>query len=104
MMILGMNAYHGDVAAVLLRDGEVIAAVEEERFRRVKHWAWFPRESVLACLQIAGIDASNAADAIAAGADGVAVISALSLAADPQAAARTLRASVDAALAQSGRR
>lgn len=53
---------------------------------------------------IAGIDASNAADAIAAGADGVAVISALSLAADPQAAARTLRASVDAALAQSGRR
>jgi thiamine-phosphate pyrophosphorylase len=53
---------------------------------------------------IAGIDASNAADAIAAGADGVAVISALSLAADPQAAARTLRGSVDAALAQSGRR
>jgi thiamine-phosphate pyrophosphorylase len=53
---------------------------------------------------IAGIDASNAADAIAAGADGVAVISALSLAADPQAAARMLRASVDAALAQSGRR
>ena len=53
---------------------------------------------------IAGIDASNAADAIAAGADGVAVISALSLAADPQAAARTLRASVDAALTQSGRR
>jgi thiamine-phosphate pyrophosphorylase len=53
---------------------------------------------------IAGIDASNAADAIAAGADGVAVISALSLAADPQAAARTLRASVDAALAQGGRR
>jgi len=53
---------------------------------------------------IAGIDASNAADAIAAGADGVAVISALSLAADPQAAARMLRASVDAALAESGRR
>jgi thiamine-phosphate pyrophosphorylase len=53
---------------------------------------------------IAGIDAGNAADTIAAGADGVAVISALSLAADPQAAARTLRASVDAALARSGRR
>jgi thiamine-phosphate pyrophosphorylase len=54
---------------------------------------------------IAGIDASNAADAIAAGADGVAVISALSLATDPQAEARTLRASVDAALArQNGRR
>jgi thiamine-phosphate pyrophosphorylase len=53
---------------------------------------------------IAGIDASNAADAVAAGADGVAVISALSLADDPRAAAHTLRARVDAALAQSGRR
>ena len=53
---------------------------------------------------IAGIDASNAAETIAAGADGVAVISALSLAPDPQAAARTLRATVDAALAQRRRR
>ncbi|HEY7664488.1 MAG TPA: thiamine phosphate synthase [Xanthobacteraceae bacterium] len=49
---------------------------------------------------IAGIDASNAADAIAAGADGVAVISALSLAPDPQRAAQTIRAAVDAALAR----
>jgi thiamine-phosphate pyrophosphorylase len=49
---------------------------------------------------IAGIDATNAASAIAAGADGVAVISALSLARDPQAAARELRAVVDAAVAQ----
>jgi thiamine-phosphate pyrophosphorylase len=53
---------------------------------------------------IAGIDATNAADAIAAGADGVAVISALSLARDSQAAARALRAAVDAALAQRRRR
>jgi thiamine-phosphate pyrophosphorylase len=49
---------------------------------------------------IAGIDASNAAPVIAAGADGIAVISALSLAGDPVAAARTLRQTVDAALAQ----
>jgi thiamine-phosphate pyrophosphorylase len=49
---------------------------------------------------IAGIDASNAGAVIAAGADGVAVISALSLAPDPQAAARELRAVVDAALAR----
>jgi carbamoyltransferase len=35
MFILGINAYHGDVSAVLLRDGELVAAVEEERFRRV---------------------------------------------------------------------
>ncbi len=53
---------------------------------------------------IAGIDATNAADVIAAGADGIAVIAALSLRNDPQAAARDLRAIVDAALARRGRR
>jgi thiamine-phosphate pyrophosphorylase len=53
---------------------------------------------------IAGIDASNAADVIAAGADGIAVISALSLAPDPAEAARKLRAVVDAALARRGSR
>ena len=42
MLILGLNAYHGDSAACLLRDGEIVAAAEEERFRRVKHWAGFP--------------------------------------------------------------
>ena len=52
---------------------------------------------------IAGINASNAAEVIAAGADGVSVISALSLAPDPQAAARRLREIVDAALATRGR-
>ncbi len=55
MIVLGINAYHGDVAAVLLRDGELVAAVEEERFRRVKHWAGFPRESIRTCLAIAGV-------------------------------------------------
>jgi thiamine-phosphate pyrophosphorylase len=51
---------------------------------------------------IAGINESNAADVIAAGADGVAVISALSLAPDPRVAAEALRAIVDRALAQRG--
>ena len=51
---------------------------------------------------IAGIDAGNAGAVIEAGADGVAVISALSLAPDPAAAARALRAIVDAALAKRG--
>ena len=41
--ILGINAYHADGSAVLLRDGELVAAVEEERFRRIKHWAGFLR-------------------------------------------------------------
>jgi carbamoyltransferase len=55
MLILGINAYHGDVSAALLRDGELIAAVEEERFRRVKHWAGFPREAIRACLDLAQV-------------------------------------------------
>ena len=55
MVILGINAYHGDVSAVLLRDGQLVAAVEEERFRRVKHWAGFPRASTRACLELAGV-------------------------------------------------
>ena len=55
MFILGINAYHGDVSAVLLRDGELVAAVEEERFRRIKHVAGFPREAIRACLAMAGI-------------------------------------------------
>ncbi len=55
MNILGINAYHGDVAAALVADGRVVAAVEEERFRRVKHWAGFPRDAVRACLDMAGL-------------------------------------------------
>src|SRR5262245_11055703 len=59
MTILGINAYHGDVAAALLRDGEVVAAVEEERFRRVKHWAGFPRDAIRACLEMARVAAGD---------------------------------------------
>ncbi len=55
VIILGINAYHGDVSAVLLRNGRLIAAVEEERFRRVKHWAGFPREAAQVCLKMAGV-------------------------------------------------
>ncbi|HZI88583.1 MAG TPA: carbamoyltransferase N-terminal domain-containing protein, partial [Pyrinomonadaceae bacterium] len=56
MYILGINAYHGDAAAAIVRDGELIAAVEEERFNRVKHCAGFPSESVRYCLKTAGIE------------------------------------------------
>jgi len=55
-IILGVNAYHGDAAACLVADGALIAAAEEERFRRVKHWAGFPAEAVRYCLQEAEID------------------------------------------------
>ena len=53
--ILGINAYHGDSSACLLRDGQLIAAAEEERFRRIKHWAGFPSEAIKYCLRQAGV-------------------------------------------------
>lgn len=53
--ILGLNAYHGDSSACLVRDGNIVAAAEEERFRRVKHWAGFPSEAIRYCLLEAGI-------------------------------------------------
>ena len=56
MYILGLNAYHGDSSACIVKDGELIAAVEEERFKRIKHWAGFPSESIQYCLKEAGIN------------------------------------------------
>lgn len=53
--VLGISAYHGDAAAALIVDGRLAAAVAEERFTRVKHWAGFPAESVRACLDMAGL-------------------------------------------------
>ena len=55
MYILGLNAFHGDSSACILKDGEVIVALEEERIRRIKHWAGFPIEAIKYCLQDAGI-------------------------------------------------
>ncbi len=55
MLILGLNAYHGDSAAALIRDGKIIAAIEEERINRIKHWAGFPVESVKFVLNYAGV-------------------------------------------------
>ena len=55
MYILGINAYHGDSAACVFKDGKLIAALEEERLRRVKHWAGFPSESIKFCLDECGI-------------------------------------------------
>lgn len=55
VMILGLNAYHGDSSACLVEDGKLISAVEEERFRRIKHWAGLPTESIRYCLDEANI-------------------------------------------------
>src|ERR671930_1779676 len=53
--IVGINAYHGDAAAALVVDGELVAAAEEERFNRVKHCAGFPALAARGCLADAGL-------------------------------------------------
>ena len=59
MIILGLNAFHADSSAALVRDGKLIAAAEEERFRRIKHWAGFPVHAISYCLSQAGIQLSD---------------------------------------------
>jgi carbamoyltransferase len=55
LYILGINAYHGGSSATLIRDGQLIAAAEEERFTRVKYWAAFPIQAIRFVLSEAGI-------------------------------------------------
>ena len=55
MYILGLNAYHADSSAAIFHNGKLIAATEEERFTRVKHWAGFPALAIQFCIREAGI-------------------------------------------------
>jgi carbamoyltransferase len=59
MRILGISCFYHDAAAVLIQDGELVAAAEEERFSRKKHDADFPRLAIRYCLQTAGITAGD---------------------------------------------
>ena len=59
MYVLGISAYYHDSAAALLRDGEIVAAAQEERFTRKKHDAGFPKNAVEYCLQEAGISLAD---------------------------------------------
>lgn len=59
MNILGINTYHGDASAALVVDGQLLAAVEEERFTRVKHDTSFPHRSIRYCLDAAGLRAED---------------------------------------------
>jgi carbamoyltransferase len=68
MYILGINAYHSDASAALLKDGVLVAAIEEERFTRIKHWSDFPANAIRFCLNEAGISL-NQVDHIAIGRD-----------------------------------
>src|SRR5690606_36440884 len=55
MIILGLNYYFHDSTACIVKDGKLIAAIEEERLNRDKHTAAFPELSIKRCLEIAGI-------------------------------------------------
>ncbi len=68
MIVLGINAYHADSSAAIFVDGMMIAATEEERFRRIKHWAGFPSKAIEFCLQEANISIHQV-DHIAIGRD-----------------------------------
>jgi carbamoyltransferase len=68
MVILGLNAYHADSSAAIFVNGIMVAAIEEERFRRVKHWAGFPSQAIAFCLQEAGVTLEEV-DHIAIGRD-----------------------------------
>ena len=59
MIILGLNAFHGDSSAALVVDGKLVAAAEEERFRRIKHWAGFPSQAIGWCLTSEGLKLSD---------------------------------------------
>ncbi len=61
MYILGISAYYHDSAAALLRNGEIAAAAQEERFTRIKHDLSFPRHAIEYCLQEGGISSNDLA-------------------------------------------
>ena len=61
-IILGLNAYHADSSAAIIVDNKLIAAVEEERFNRKKHWSGFPLESIKFCLNEANLKFENITD------------------------------------------
>src|SRR5699024_1893519 len=57
--VLGISAFYHDAAACLLRDGEIVLAVEEERLSRIKHDHAYPERAIAACLDAAGIVAAD---------------------------------------------
>jgi carbamoyltransferase len=67
-VVLGVNVFHGDASAVLLRDGRLVAAMEEERFCRIKHVAGVPVAAIRACLEAGGVSGA-AVDAFAVSRD-----------------------------------
>jgi len=58
-LIIGLNAFHGDSAATLLREGAFVCGVEEERLNRIKHWAGFPSLAIQSVLNDSGSHLSD---------------------------------------------
>ena len=56
MNILGISAFYHDSAACLVQDGRIVGAAQEERFTRVRHDPRFPREAIVSCLALGGVD------------------------------------------------
>ena len=54
-IILGVNSNHADSSACIIVNGKLVAALEEERINRIKHFSGFPIESIKNCIKIAGI-------------------------------------------------
>lgn len=92
MIILGINAYHADASAAIFVNGKLMAATEEERFRRIKHWAGFPSFAIAFCLKEIGATL-NEVDYITFGRDPSAKLMdrALLYLKDPVAALRTTK-------------
>ena len=63
-IILGISAFYHDSAAALVRDGEIIAAAQEERFSRIKHDPAFPAQSIRYCLAAAGVTLAEVSDVV----------------------------------------
>ena len=60
MYIIGINSYHPDSSACIIKDGKLISAIEEERLTvRIKHWSGFPTLSIKHCLKEANIKLSD---------------------------------------------
>ena len=61
-IILGLNCFHADSSACIIKDGQIICAIEEERINRIKHWAGFPLQSIKECLKISNINFDQITD------------------------------------------
>src|SRR5499425_1360774 len=68
MLILGLNMFHADASAAIVRDGEIVFAIAEERLNRLKHYGGFPALAVKACLDAVGARISDI-DHVAVGQD-----------------------------------